>query len=235
MDLEEVMKVLESKGNHSTKSIYIKHGAREPLFGVKVGDLKPIQKKIKKDYELSIELYNTDNSDAMYLAGLIAHEEKMKKSDLNKWAKNAYWYMISEYTVPWVTAESRYGYELGLKWIDSPKENIAAAGWSTLANIMALKEDDELPLDTYLELLKRIEKDIHNSANRVRYTMNGFVISLGTYVSSLLDAAEKVASNIGEVQVDMGGTACKVPFAPDYIKKVKKMGRVGKKKKTVRC
>ena len=141
MTFEEVMKELEAKGNPGTKKVLIKHGAREPFFGVRVGDLKPIQKKIKKDYELSLKLYDTGNSDAMYLAGLIADESKMKKRDLEKWAKNAYWYMISEYTVPWIAAESKFGLELGQKWIESPKENIAVAGWSALANLIAVKDD----------------------------------------------------------------------------------------------
>ena len=39
---------------------------------------------------------------------------------------------------------------------------------------------------------------------------------------------------IGEVEVDHGDTACRTPFAPDYIAKVEKMGRVGKKKKTIK-
>jgi hypothetical protein len=39
----------------------------------------------------------------------------------------------------------------------------------------------------------------------------------------------------GLVEVDMGNTACKVPFAPDYIQKVKDRGTIGKKRKSARC
>ncbi len=49
--------------------------------------MKPIQKKIKKDYALALELFDTGNSDAQYLAGLIADETKMSKKDLNNWVK----------------------------------------------------------------------------------------------------------------------------------------------------
>ena len=58
---------------------------------MKIADLKVIQKKIKKDYELSLALYDTGNSDAMYLAGLIADPDRMTKADLKKWVKGAYW------------------------------------------------------------------------------------------------------------------------------------------------
>ena len=74
--------------------------------------MKKLVKKIKKDHELSLELFATGNSDAMYLAGLIADEDKISKSDLNRWAREAPWYHISEYAVAWVAAESRFGWEL---------------------------------------------------------------------------------------------------------------------------
>ena len=90
MTVNEVMKELKKYGNDQTKNVLSKHGAKEPFFGVKVGDMKPIVKKIKKDYKLALELYDTGNSDAMYFAGLIADENLISKKDLQKWVKNAY-------------------------------------------------------------------------------------------------------------------------------------------------
>ena len=235
MTVEEVFKELELYGNEGTKKVLMKHGAREPFYGVKVQDLKKIVKKIKKDYHLSLELYATGNSDAMYLAGLIADADLMTKADLQLWAKEAYWYMISEYTVPWIAAESNFGYELALEWIESEEETIAATGWATLSSLVGSKEDDILDLKKLKQLLLKVECEIHEAKNRVRYTMNGFVIALGASVVSLTDDAMKVAYNIGKIQVEMGGTSCKVPYAPDYIQKVINRGSLGKKRKMARC
>jgi len=47
--------------------------------------------------------------------------------------------------------------------------------------------------------------------------MNGFVISIGSSIEELSPKATKVATTIGKVNV--GGTACKVPLATNYIKK----------------
>lgn len=47
---------------HSAESIkkgLRNHGVREPFFGVKIGDMKKIQKRIKKDYQLALDLYDT--------------------------------------------------------------------------------------------------------------------------------------------------------------------------------
>ena len=74
MTVKEIMAELEAKGNDGVKKIFLKHGIKEPLFGVKIEYLKVIQKKVKKDYQLAKDLYATGNADAMYLAGLIADE-----------------------------------------------------------------------------------------------------------------------------------------------------------------
>ena len=235
MTLQTIMAELKSKGSESTKKILLKHGLKEPLFGVKVADMKVIQKKIKKDYQLSKDLYATGNTDAMYLAGLIADENKMTKKDLMAWVSQAVSNNISDYTVPWIAAESNFGYDLAIEWIDDKKDFIAAAGWSTLSNLVAIKADSELNIKSLKSLLSRVEKTIHQSPNRVRSAMNVFIIAIGSYVTSLTTDAIAVTGKIGEVTVDVGDTACKVPDAAEYIIKVKDKGALGKKKKMARC
>ena len=226
---------LESLGSDSTKRVLMKHGAKEPFFGVKIEHLKKIQKRIKMDYQLALDLYDTGISDAMYLAGLIADDQRMTKKDLQRWVKGAYWYMLSEYTVPWVASGSKHGHELALEWIESKSELIASAGWATLGSLVATKDDGELDLPELKKLLARIEKTIHQQPNRVRGSMNAFVIAVGGYVKSLSDPAIKTGEKIGAVEVDMGDTSCQVPFAPDYIRKIQKRGTIGKKRKSAKC
>ena len=233
MDVKEVLKELESYADERTKSTHIKHGAKEPLYGVRVADLKKILKKTKKNHELSLALFETGNSDAMYLAGLMADEKKISKEQLNHWVEHAYWYYLSEYTVPWVAAESPYGFELGLEWIRSNEETIASAGWSTLSNYASIT--DVLDLEIYTSLLDEVAEKITDAQNRVKYTMNGFVIAVGCYIPELTQKSKEIASKIGKVDVFMGDTYCKVPLALDYIKKVEERGSIGKKRKMARC
>jgi hypothetical protein len=235
MTAKEVMTQLESLGSPSIKKVLVQHGVREPFFGVKVGDMKPIQKKIKMDYQLAKDLFATGNADAQYFAGLIADDAKMTKTDLQTWVKGALSQNISEYTVPWVAAGSAHGYELALEWIGSPKEHIAAAGWSTLANLVALQPDAKLDLPGLSKLLGRAVKEIHTAPNRVRYVMNNFVICVAAYVPPLNKEGVAAAKKIGAVTIDMGGTSCKTPLATEYIQKAIDRGSLTKKKKTVKC
>jgi 3-methyladenine DNA glycosylase AlkD len=232
----KIIAELKKKGSAQTRKTFARHGAPEDtFFGVKVGDLKPIAKQIKGEQELACDLYDSGISDAMYLAGMVADGSQMKKSQLDKWAKQATWYMISEYTVPGVAAESPFAKELALKWIKSKKESVVSSGWCTYTGILATQPDEELDLKEIDNLLDKVVQEIDDAPNRVRYTMNGFVIGVGAYVKPLLKKAKTVAKKIGIVNVDVGTTACKVPVATETIAKIEKMGRVGKKRKTLKC
>ena len=235
MTSEQIVQELKSLGQDSYKNVLLNHGIQEPCYGVKIEEMKKIQKRIKKDYQLALDLYNTGIYDAMYLAGLIADDAKMTSKDLQRWVEKANNATVCGYTVPWVAAESNHGRELALKWIESKKEGIATAGWATLSSLVAIKDDAELDLAELKQLFQRVQKTIHDQPNRVRHVMNGFVIAVGSYVKALTTLALQTAAKIGSVSVEMGGTACKVPDAAAYIKKVQQRGAIGKKRKTAKC
>ena len=48
MTYEEIMQALAGMGSEQTKNTYIRHGAKEPFFGVKIGDMKKLVKHVKK-------------------------------------------------------------------------------------------------------------------------------------------------------------------------------------------
>lgn len=235
MTAQQILTEIEPLGSEGYRRVLRNHGITGPLFGVKVEELKKYQKAIKKDYQLALDLYETGVYDAMYLAGLIADEAKMTKDDLRGWLEKASCDAIAEYAVAWVAADGPHGWDLALEWIDEADEKAAVAGWGTLSSLVGVRNDADLDIPALRALLERVKTTIHTRPDRVRYKMNSFVIALGSYVAELTDEALRAGEEIGAVKVDMGDTACKVPFAPDYIRKVAEKGRVGKKRKTARC
>jgi len=234
MTANQILKELEPLGSEGYRKILFNHGVTGACYGVKIEYLKKLQKRIKKDYRLALELYDTEVYDAMYLAGLIADDEQMKPRDLQHWIDKAC-APLASFTVPWVAAGSPHAHDIALKWIDSKKDLESAAGWATLSGLVAIKEDVDLDIAELKRLLQRVEKSIHQAPNETRHKMNGFIIAVGTYVKPLNGLAKEAAEKIGEVMVDMGETSCKVPFALDYIRKAEARGSVGKKRKSVKC
>lgn len=235
MTTQEILNKLQALGSEPIKKVLLNHGAKEPVYGVKVEDLKKVMKLIKGQQQIALELYDTGVYDAMYLAGLVAEGSKMTKKQLQAWVKKATAYGISEYTVPWVTSEHPDGFTIALEWIESKSESISSSGWLTLTNIMSVRPDESLDIKKLSSLLDRVAKEIHGAPNRTRYAMNGFVIAAGSFIPALTGKALKTGAAMGVVKVDMHGTACKVPSVAEYIKKVEARGYIGKKRKTAKC
>ena len=153
---QEILNELKPLGSESYKRILANHGVREPVYGVKIEHLKKVQKRIKTDHRLALDLFDTGVYDAQYLAGLIADDAKMTRRDLQRWVDGAGSPTLCAYTVAWVAAGSPHGWALALKWIESKKEHVAAAGWSTLGGIVAIRDDADLNLPELKRLLQRV-------------------------------------------------------------------------------
>lgn len=234
MNSTEILEHLRQIGSETTARVLKNHGAHDPCYGVKIGDLKPIQKKIKSNYELSLELYESGIYDAMYLAGLIAAPKQMTKEDLQDWMANAS-KLIASYVVGPIASASPTGWELGASWIKSAKPIEKMAGWATFAAMASTIPDEQLDLSTFEALLSTVERDAHAESPDVAYQMNAFIISTGSCIRSLSAQATEVGHRIGPLELDMGNTSCAVPFAPDYIAKVEARGAIGKKRKSAMC
>ncbi len=236
MTARQILAALKPLGRASyKKTLCTNHGVREPCFGVPISELKKFQKQIRRDYQLALDLYDTGNYDAMYLAGLIADDARMTRRDLQHWVDHAYGGCLIGATVPWVAAGSPYGYEIACEWIDSPLPLVAAAGWATLSSIVSITPDDALDLPALKRLLQRVAQSIPTAPDLVRYHMNNFVIATACYVQPLTGFALELAERIGPVTAYLGPNSCKVPFAPEYIRKVQARGTIGKKRKSAKC
>jgi 3-methyladenine DNA glycosylase AlkD len=235
--LPSILADLKSRASEKTRATYIRHGmAADRVLGVSVADLKTIAKTIKGEQSLALDLYATRMMEAMYLGGIVASGAKMTAEQLQSWAEGACGLpMIAEYTVPWVAVESPLACTLAHQWIGSTEDQIASSGWCTWSGLVATQPDASLDLAELKSLLAGVPKQIRSAKKRTRYTMNNFVISVGTYVLPLHSQAKAIAERLGNVSVDVGDTACKVPVATDYMGKIESMNRVGHKRKSIRC
>ena len=189
--LKQVMTALEKKGNPARIKTFANHGAPPAeMFGVSVADMKVIAKQIKGEQELAYELFETGNGDAQYLAGMVANGADMNKRLLDAWARGAVWQMVSEYTVPWVATESAHARSQAVKWMKAKKESVATSGWNSYSGHVTVCDDEQLDLDEIDELLAQVEDGIDSAKNRVKYTMNGFVIAVGCYVKPMSKRAK---------------------------------------------
>jgi 3-methyladenine DNA glycosylase AlkD len=217
MNVQEALDTLKSLGTEQNRKIYRRHGAGEDVYGVSFAHLKDLKKKIKTDHELGVGLWNSGNHDARMLAGMIADPKRLDAATLDGWAKGLRNYIETD-ALGDLAAQAPHPRETMARWMASDQEFTASAGWRLLSHAAANEEG--LPDEYFERFLATIERDIHESPNRVRHAMNGALISIGVRDPALRKKAEAAAKRIGKVEVDHGETGCKTPEAITYIQKV---------------
>jgi len=90
MNLKETLAKLESMGDEKRRGWNVKNGAgKMKQFGVAMGDLRALAKKIKTDHELALQLWKTGNIDAQLLAILLMKPKSLSAAELDKMVRAA--------------------------------------------------------------------------------------------------------------------------------------------------
>ena len=235
LELDSVMRELEALGTAHTKKSYLSRGVREPVFGVATGAMKPLKKRIGVDQALADELWDTGNYDARYLAGMIANVRVMTEADFDRWVDDADYAMLSDFVVAVTLAESDLAQPLANRWIRSGEENRASVGWACYEWLLGWRPDTFFEPETVRELLALAAATIHKSSTRVKRAMNGFIVAVGVSYQPLHDDALKTAEDIGVVEVVSNGETKPLASAAEQIRKAAEKGRIGFKRRAVRC
>ncbi|MED4039687.1 DNA alkylation repair protein [Niallia taxi] len=235
MELKTVMEELEALGKERTKKMYMTNGAQEPLFGAATGAMKPIKRKIKINQPLAEELYATGNYDAMYFAGVIADPKAMTEADFDRWIDKAYFYMLSDYVVAVTLSESDIAQEVSDKWIESGEELKMSAGWSCYCWLLGNRKDSEFSEDKISNMLDKVKASIHEAPERTKSAMNNFVYTVGVSYKPLHEKAVETAKQIGVVEMKRDNKKSSFLNASENIQKQVDLGKLGFKRKYVRC
>lgn len=83
MTVQETLQALEALGDAKVKAQNAKNGVSDSQYGVKLGDLRKLAKKIRTDHELALQLWQTGNFDARMLAILLMKPKALSASELD--------------------------------------------------------------------------------------------------------------------------------------------------------
>ena len=234
MNLHDVMTGLESLGNERTKKQYLSRGAKEPLFGVATGAMNPLFKKVKINQPLAEELYATGNYDAMYFAGMIADPRVMTEADFDRWMQGAYFPMLSDYVVAVTLAESDLAMNVANRWIKSGDELYVSAGYACYQWLLGWRPDSYFEADKLRVILDEAVASIESQTGHMRKVINDFIAAVGVSFMPLHDEAVAAAAGLNKYQAENPNTCA--PFAASLvIQKAKNQGRLGFKRRAVRC
>ncbi len=216
---DEAMAALEAAGTEQTRKTYLRHGAGEPTFGVKFGDLRPLGKKVGTDHALAEQLWASGNTDARLLACMVADPAQVSEDELDAWLEDIDTYFLVDTFVAEIASKTPGRLERAERWIASDRDRTAQAGWD-LMNLVALSDED-VDDDVFEAQLALIAERIEGYGNWTRRSASNTITGIGLRNVELEAAARKTAATMGQVEFDPGQTSCVMPDPIEYLEKTK--------------
>ena len=222
MKVNDVLTQLESLGDEARRAHNTKAGAPDNQFGVKLGDLRAVAKKIKTDHALAIQLWETGNVDAQLLATLIIKPKSLSADEVDKLTRSTTCAQVADWLNSYVVAEHPDKETLRKKWMTAKDRWAARAGWHFTASRINKGTADDLDLPA---LLDRIEKEMPKAKPEVQWTMNNTLGAIGIHHAGHRKRAVAIGEKIGLYRDWPVSKGCIIPFVPVWVEAmVKRQG-----------
>jgi len=213
MTVNDILARLESLGDDARRAHNRKAGAPDNQFGVKLGDIRAMAKKIKTDHELAINLWKTDNVEAQLLATLIIKPKSLSADELDKLTRSTSCAQVADWLNANVVAQHPERESLREKWMKAKDRWAARAGWNLTASLVN-KDADGLDLPA---LLDRIEKELPKAMPEVQWTMNNTLGAIGIRHAKHRKRAIAIGEKIGLYRDWPVSKGCTPPYVPVWV------------------
>jgi len=210
MTVKEVLAQLKSLGDDARRRHNIKAGAPDNQFGVQLGDIRAIAKKIKTDDELALKLWDTGNVEAQLLATLIIKPKSLSADEVDRLTRSTTCAQVAEWLNNYVVAQHPEKDSLREKWMKDKDRWAARAGWHLTASRVN-KDADGLDLPA---LLDRIEKEMPKAKPEVQWTMNNTLMAIGIDHAAHRKRAIAIGEKIGLYKDWPVSKGCIIPYVP---------------------
>lgn len=216
MTLKETLAELEALGNEKVRAQNIKSGAGDNQFGVRLGDLSKLAKKIKINHDLAKALWETENIDARFLACKLINIKNISADEMDRMVRSVNFVRVADWLNSYVVKFHPDKEILRQGWMNSNDPMAARAGWNlTAERIVKSPEGLDLPA-----LLDRIEAEMGNAAPEVQWTMNFALAEIGIHFSDQRERAISIGESLGIYRDYPVSKGCTSPFAPIWIKEM---------------
>jgi len=211
--LKDTLAKLKSLGNETVRAHNKKYGAGDNQFGVKMGDIRKLAAKIKTNHKLALELWETGNIDARFVAVLLMKPDSLTRDELDRLVRSTDFAHNADWLNSYVVKNHPDNEALRQKWMKEKHPWAARAGWN-LTSIRIGKNPDGLDLPA---LLDRIESEMAKAAPEVQWTMNFCLAGIGIHFPKLRKRAIAIGEKLGVYRDFPCSKGCTSPFAPIWI------------------
>jgi len=195
MQLEEVLDQLNRMSNpknvEGMKRFGIKH---EKNLGISVTELRKFAKKIGKNHELAVKLWNTKIRDARMIAACIEDPATVSEEQVESWLKDIKCWDLCDHCCGHFFDKLPFAYEKAIEWSRRTEEFEKRAAFSLVA---WLAVHDKKKGDKWFEdFLKIIKRESTDERNYVKKAVNWALRQIGKRNWDMNKKALKTAEDL---------------------------------------
>lgn len=218
MTLNETLKQLKALGNEKVRAQNAKEsvfgsGAGDNQYGVSLGDIRKLAKKIKTNHELALSLWKTGNADAQFLATLLIQPKNLSVKEMDRMVRSITFVRVADWLINYVVRQHPNKEALRQEWMAENDRWAGRAGWDLTSERVA-KSPDGLDLPA---LLARVESEMADADPEVQWTMNMTLATIGIHFPKLRKRAVAIGEKLGIYRDYPVSKGCTSPFAPIWI------------------
>src|SRR6266478_268157 len=197
MDKNEVMKWLKRRGTRRTVEGLPRYGIEaKHAFGVTMGALLSLRKRLGKDHALSLALWESGWYEVRLLAALIGDPRRVTRRQMDAWAASFDNWGDCDTVCFHLFDQTPFAWEKVRQWSASPRPFVKRGAFALMA-CLAL-HDKAAPGKSFLTLLPLIEKGARDERNFVKKGVNWALRAIGRRNAALNAAAVKVTRRLAD-------------------------------------
>lgn len=223
MTVEEALAHLEALGDERLRQQNRRHGVTGLQFGVKLGEIRTLAKKIKAGHELALALWETGNFEARLLATLLLKPQKLSAEEMDRLVRSAEAPQLADWLSSYILRSHPEKEALRQAWLANADGWAARAAWNlTSERIGKSPEGLDLPA-----LLDRLEAEMPSAAPEVQWTMNFCLAGIGIHFPEHRERAIAIGEALGIYRDYPVSKGCTSPFAPIWIREMVRRQETG--------
>ncbi len=158
MNVEEIIGFLESNKSEVNREGMSRYGIKvDRAFGISMVDLRSLAKKIGKDHQLALDLWETGFHEARIMATVIDIPAQVTVDQMERWVAQFDSWDICDQCCSNLFSRTPFAVTKAKQWALRDEEYVKRAGFVMMAALAV--HDKKAPNELFLDLLRTIDSD----------------------------------------------------------------------------
>ena len=224
-EVREALAWLERTGTQHDRDNLPRFGIVAPkAFGVSVGNIRALAKRLGRSHELAAALWDTGWYEARMLTSFVDEPDRVTSAQMDRWCRDFDNWAICDTLCFHLFDRTPHAWAKVAKWSASEEEFVKRAAFALVASLAG--HDKTAGDELFLEALPRIERAAKDERNFVKKGVSWALRGLGRRNARLHGPALQVARRLTEAPEAaarwVGRDAVKELTSPAVVARLKK-------------